>query len=81
LSNTNGNEIESIVNEINIMKETIECPYVVEYKGCFMKNEMIMVTLFGFLKKEKSFKKNKKKKKLVMEHCVFSVEGILSFFL
>lgn len=25
-----GNEIKSIVNEINILKESVECPYVVE---------------------------------------------------
>ncbi len=31
LNQTTGNEVESIVNEINIMKETIECPFVVEY--------------------------------------------------
>lgn len=25
------NEITAIANEINILKETVECPYVVEY--------------------------------------------------
>jgi hypothetical protein len=25
-----GNEIKSLVNEINIMKESLECPYIVE---------------------------------------------------
>ncbi len=26
-----GNEIRSLVNEINILKESLECPYIVEY--------------------------------------------------
>lgn len=29
--NAKGNEVKSIVNEINILKESVECPYVVEY--------------------------------------------------
>jgi serine/threonine protein kinase len=31
LEKTKGNDIQVIVNEINIMKQSIECPYIVEY--------------------------------------------------
>lgn len=30
------NEIAAIANEINILKETVECPYVVEYVNRFL---------------------------------------------
>eukprot|EP01114_Cavostelium_apophysatum_P015337 TRINITY_DN4151_c0_g2_i1.p1 TRINITY_DN4151_c0_g2~~TRINITY_DN4151_c0_g2_i1.p1 ORF type:complete len:489 (+),score=118.72 TRINITY_DN4151_c0_g2_i1:152-1618(+) len=38
-------EIRAIANEINIMKECFECPYIVEYQGCFTKSEYIMVVM------------------------------------
>lgn len=28
-----GNDLKNTVNEINILKESIECPYIVEYFG------------------------------------------------
>jgi serine/threonine protein kinase len=37
------NKITSIVNEINIMKESVDCPYIVEYYGCYMKDNILMV--------------------------------------
>lgn len=30
LEKSKGNDIDAIVNEINIMKESLECPYIVE---------------------------------------------------
>jgi len=45
LEKSKGNEITSIVNEINILKESLECPYIVEYHGCYMKDEVIMMVM------------------------------------
>lgn len=45
LEKSKGNEIQSIVNEINIMKQSMECPYIVEYHGCYMKDEIIMMVM------------------------------------
>eukprot|EP01117_Protostelium_nocturnum_P010221 TRINITY_DN3664_c0_g1_i1.p1 TRINITY_DN3664_c0_g1~~TRINITY_DN3664_c0_g1_i1.p1 ORF type:complete len:439 (-),score=110.89 TRINITY_DN3664_c0_g1_i1:52-1368(-) len=39
------NEVISIVNEINIMKQSTNCPFVVEYHGCYMKDEVIMMVM------------------------------------
>jgi len=38
-------EVMSIVNEIQIMKDSIECPYVVEFHGCYMKDDVIMIVM------------------------------------
>mmetsp|Transcript_16453 Transcript_16453/g.22838 ORF Transcript_16453/g.22838 Transcript_16453/m.22838 type:complete len:736 (+) Transcript_16453:109-2316(+) len=43
--NQDKKTIETLVNEINILKESIECPYVVEYYGCYMKENYIMVVM------------------------------------
>jgi len=32
-----------IINEINILKASMGCPYIVEYVGCYMKNDMLML--------------------------------------
>jgi len=45
LDKSKGNEIASIVNEINIMKESFECSFVVEYNGVYMKDEIIMLVM------------------------------------
>lgn len=45
LEKSKGNDIDAIVNEINIMKESLECPYIVEYGGCFTKDEVIMLVM------------------------------------
>eukprot|EP00027_Filamoeba_sp_ATCC50430_P000309 CAMPEP_0168556782 /NCGR_PEP_ID=MMETSP0413-20121227/9067_1 /TAXON_ID=136452 /ORGANISM="Filamoeba nolandi, Strain NC-AS-23-1" /LENGTH=446 /DNA_ID=CAMNT_0008587753 /DNA_START=170 /DNA_END=1510 /DNA_ORIENTATION=+ len=45
LEESKGNEISSIVNEINIMKASIECPFIVEYHGCFFKDDTIMLVM------------------------------------
>jgi len=39
------NEIVDIINEINILKASMGCPYIVEYVGCYMKNDMLMVVM------------------------------------
>lgn len=38
-------EVMGIVNEIQIMKESIECPYIVEFHGCYMKDDVIMIVM------------------------------------
>jgi len=39
------NEIEDIINEINILRQSMGCPYIVEYFGCYIRNEMLMVVM------------------------------------
>eukprot|EP01114_Cavostelium_apophysatum_P013777 TRINITY_DN3415_c0_g1_i1.p1 TRINITY_DN3415_c0_g1~~TRINITY_DN3415_c0_g1_i1.p1 ORF type:complete len:658 (+),score=183.40 TRINITY_DN3415_c0_g1_i1:200-2173(+) len=38
-------EIVEIINEIEIMKQSFECPFVVEYYGCYMRNEALMIVM------------------------------------
>jgi len=40
-----GIALGNIVNEINILKESIECPYVVEYNGTFIKDNVLMMVM------------------------------------
>jgi len=40
-----GNEIRNLVNEINILKESLECPFVVDYFGCYMKDDVLMMVM------------------------------------
>jgi len=38
-------DVVDIVREIDIMKESIECPYIVEYTGCYMKEGVLMIVM------------------------------------
>eukprot|EP01119_Soliformovum_irregulare_P016611 TRINITY_DN4840_c0_g1_i4.p1 TRINITY_DN4840_c0_g1~~TRINITY_DN4840_c0_g1_i4.p1 ORF type:complete len:573 (+),score=136.23 TRINITY_DN4840_c0_g1_i4:33-1721(+) len=43
--NRKQNAMREIVNEINILKSSIECPYIVEYSGCYMKDDVLMMVM------------------------------------
>eukprot|EP01133_Synstelium_polycarpum_P006728 gene6728-7821_t len=38
---TNAN----LVKEIDILRESIDCPYIVEYKGCYLKASMLLIVM------------------------------------
>lgn len=40
-----GNNLQNAVNEINILKDSLECPYIVEYRGCYMKEDTICMVM------------------------------------
>ncbi|EGG25406.1 putative protein serine/threonine kinase [Cavenderia fasciculata] len=35
----------NLVKEIDILKESIDCPYIVEYKGCYLKSNMLLIVM------------------------------------
>eukprot|EP01119_Soliformovum_irregulare_P006764 TRINITY_DN19190_c0_g1_i1.p1 TRINITY_DN19190_c0_g1~~TRINITY_DN19190_c0_g1_i1.p1 ORF type:complete len:592 (+),score=172.37 TRINITY_DN19190_c0_g1_i1:121-1896(+) len=45
LEESKGNDVDAIVNEIKIMKESLECPYIVEYRGVYSKDDVIMLVM------------------------------------
>jgi len=38
---TNNN----LVKEIDILRESMDCPYIVEYKGCYLKSSMLLIVM------------------------------------
>ncbi|EGC34217.1 hypothetical protein DICPUDRAFT_153614 [Dictyostelium purpureum] len=35
----------NLVREIDILKESMDCPYIVEYKGCYLKSNMLLIVM------------------------------------
>eukprot|EP01132_Coremiostelium_polycephalum_P009636 gene9636-11813_t len=35
----------NLVKEIDILKESIDCPFIVEYKGCYLKSSMLLIVM------------------------------------
>ncbi|KAN0027790.1 hypothetical protein ACTFIV_009614 [Dictyostelium citrinum] len=44
----NADDVETnlnLVKEIDILKESMDCPYIVEYKGCYLKSSMLLIVM------------------------------------
>ncbi|GAM29309.1 hypothetical protein SAMD00019534_124850, partial [Acytostelium subglobosum LB1] len=35
----------NLVKEIDILRESIDCPFIVEYKGCYLKSSMLLIVM------------------------------------
>ncbi|EFA76481.1 putative protein serine/threonine kinase [Heterostelium album PN500] len=35
----------NLAKEIDILRESIDCPYIVEYKGCYLKSSMLLIVM------------------------------------